>query len=91
MANLKSSAKRARQNIKRQARNSYYKTTARTHIKRARAQIAANELEEAQATVQKAVKALDKAAQKGAIHRNNAARRKSNLMKALNKAQAAAS
>jgi small subunit ribosomal protein S20 len=88
LANLKSSAKRARQNIKRQARGSYYKTTARTHIKRARAQIVANELEEAQDTVQKAVKALDKAAQKGVIHRNNAARRKSNLMKALNKAQA---
>ena len=90
MANLKSSAKRARQNIKRQARSSYYKTTARTHIKRARAQIAANELEEARDTVQKAAKALDKAAQKGVIHRNNAARRKSNLMKALNKAQATA-
>jgi small subunit ribosomal protein S20 len=91
LANLKSSAKRARQNIKREARSSYYKTTARTYIKRARAQIAANELEEAQDTVRKAVKALDKAAQKGVIHRNNAARRKSNLMKALNKAQATAS
>jgi small subunit ribosomal protein S20 len=90
LANLKSSAKRARQNIKRQARSSYYETTARSHIKRARAQIAANELEEARDTVQKAAKALDKAAQKGVIHRNNAARRKSNLMKALNKAQATA-
>jgi small subunit ribosomal protein S20 len=40
--------------------------------------------------VQQAVKALDKAAQKGIIHRNNAARRKSRLMKALNKARAAA-
>jgi small subunit ribosomal protein S20 len=90
LANLKSSAKRARQNLKRRASNHHYRTSARTYIKRARAQIVANELDEAQETVQKAVKALDKAAQKGAIHRNNAARRKSNLMKALNKAQAVA-
>jgi small subunit ribosomal protein S20 len=90
LANLKSSAKRARQNIKRRDHNHYYQTTARTFIKRARAQIAASELEEAQATVQQAIKALDKAAQKGAIHRNNAARRKSNLVQALNKAQTAA-
>lgn len=86
MANIKSSAKRARQNVQRRAFNRYYKTTARTYIKRAQAQIAANELEEAQETVRKAVKVLDKAAQKGIIHRNNAARRKSRLMKALNKA-----
>ncbi len=91
MANLKSSAKRARQNPKRRAHNRYYRTTARSYIKQARSQIEANELEEAQATVQQAIKALDKAAQKGIIHRNNAARRKSNLMKALNSAQAAAS
>ncbi|MBN1994777.1 MAG: 30S ribosomal protein S20 [Anaerolineae bacterium] len=91
MANLKSSAKRARQNIMRRDHNRYYRTTARTYIKRAQAQIEANELEEAQATIQKALQALDKAAQKGTIHRNNAARRKSNLMKTLNKAQAATS
>jgi small subunit ribosomal protein S20 len=40
--------------------------------------------------VQQAIKALDKAAQKGVIHANNAARRKSRLVKALNKAKAAA-
>ena len=89
MANIKSAAKRARQNIKRREHNSYYGATARTYIKKARAQIEADELEEAQETVQLAVKALDKAAQKGIIKKNNAARRKSRLMKALNKAQAA--
>ncbi|MBN1219647.1 MAG: 30S ribosomal protein S20 [Anaerolineae bacterium] len=87
MANLKSSAKRARQNINQNAQNSYFRTTARTYVKRARAQIEAKELDAAKEEVQKAIKALDKAAQKGAIHPNNAARRKSNLMKALNKAQ----
>ena len=90
MANIKSSAKSARQSIKRRARNRYYATTARTYIKKARAKIEANQLEEAQADVYLAIKTLDKAAQKKIIHPNNAARRKSRLMKALNKARAAA-
>lgn len=90
MANIKSSLKRARQNLKRRTNNRYYKTTARTYIKRARTQIASGTLTEAEATVQLAVKSLDKAAQKGTIHRNNAARRKSRLMKALNKARSGA-
>lgn len=89
MANIKSSAKRAKQNAKRREHNRYYGTTARTFVKKARAQIAANELEDAEATIQQAAKALDKAAQKGVIHANNAARRKSRLMRALNKAKAA--
>lgn len=87
MANIKSSAKRARQNLKRRDRNRYYKSTARTYIKRARTQIEEGEFEEAVETIRVAGKVLDKAAQKGAIHRNNAARRKSRLMKALNKAK----
>jgi small subunit ribosomal protein S20 len=90
LANIKSSIKRARQNEKRRVRNRYYRTTARTFIKKARTEIAAGSFDEAEAVVQQAVKALDKAAQKGIIHRNNAARRKSRLMKALNKARAAA-
>jgi small subunit ribosomal protein S20 len=91
MANLKSSAKRARQNYKRRDANRFYRTTARTYVKEARAQIDANELDDAQKTINEAVKALDKAAQKGIIHPNNAARRKARLMSAFNKAQAAAS
>ncbi len=87
MANIKSSAKRARQNVNQRAFNRYYSTSARTYIKKARAQIAANELEDAEQAVQAAAKTLDKAAQKGIIHPNNAARRKSRLMKALNKAR----
>jgi small subunit ribosomal protein S20 len=87
LANIKSSAKRARQNLKRRAHNRYYRTTARTYLKKARTEIEGNELEEAQESVRLAVKMLDKAAQKGIIHRNNAARRKSRLMKALNRAR----
>ena len=85
MANIKSAAKRARQNTKRREFNRYYRTTARTYVKKARAQIDANELEEAQETVRLAARALDKAAQKGIIKKNNAARRKARLMKALTK------
>ena len=91
MANIKSSIKRARQNIKRRDFNRYYRSSARTFIKRARAQIESKDLENAEQTVHQAIKVLDKAAQKNIIHRNNAARRKSRLMKALNKAKAAAS
>ena len=90
MANIKSAAKKARQSLKRRDRNRYFKATARTYLKRAESQLTAHELEEAEVSVRAAIKALDKAAQKGIIHRNNAARRKSRLMKALNKAKAVA-
>ena len=88
MANIKSAVKRARQNIKRRALNRYYRTSARSYIRKARTQIEGNELNEAEQTIRAAVKALDKAAQKGLIRKNNAARRKSRLMKALNKSRA---
>lgn len=89
MANIKSAAKRARQNKVRQEQNRFFRVTARTYVKKARAQIDANDLEAAEVTVQLASKALDKAAQKNVIHSNNAARRKSRLVIALNKAKAA--
>jgi small subunit ribosomal protein S20 len=47
-------------------------------------------LEEAREAVQVAVRVLDKAAEKGIIHKNNAARRKSRLMRRLNQAERAA-
>lgn len=90
MANIKSSIKRARQNAKRRTHNRYYKTSARTYVKNARMQIETEELAAAEVTVRQAIKMLDKAAQKGAIHKNNAARRKSRLMKALHKARTTA-
>jgi len=90
LANIKSAKKRARQNEKRRMRNRYYKTTARTYIKRARALIDAGQLDEAEVVVRSAAKALDVAAGKGIIHKNNASRRKSRLMLYLNKAKAQA-
>lgn len=80
MANLKSAKKRMRQNEKRRLHNRRYRAAARTHVKRTRALIAAGELNEAEKAMQQAVSTLDKAARKGVIHPNNAARRKSRLM-----------
>lgn len=89
MANIKSAAKRARQNEKRRARNRIYRSSARTYVKRARRLVEAGDLEQAEQDVASAIRALDLAAQKGVIHKNNAARRKSRLMKLLQKNQAA--
>jgi small subunit ribosomal protein S20 len=75
LANIKSSAKRARQNTNRRIHNRYYRTTARTYVKKVRTELTGNELDQAQETLQQAVRALDKAARRGIIHRNNAARR----------------
>jgi len=75
--------------VRRDARKTVYRgavrTTTRTHIKKVRALIAAGKVTEAEQAMQTALKSLDKAASKGVIHKNNAARRKSRLMQALNK------
>jgi len=78
---------------RRDARKTVYRgavrTSTRTHIKRARALLATGKVVEAEQAMQTALKSLDKAAEKGVIHKNNAARRKSRLMRALNNAKAA--
>ncbi|MGD2027414.1 MAG: 30S ribosomal protein S20 [Anaerolineales bacterium] len=83
MANKKSAIKRMRQNEKRRIHNRLFRGRARTEVKKARLAIESGELETARSAAQAAVKALDKAASKGIIHKNNAARRKSRLMKQL--------
>lgn len=90
MANTKSAEKAARQSEKRQAQNRIYLGGARTAVKKARTAIAGGDAAGAEAAVQDAISTLDRAATKGVLHRNNAARRKSRLMKALNRAQAKA-
>ena len=64
-------------------RNRVYRGEARTYIRRARVFIENGEIDEARATTKQAIMALDKAAVKGVIHKNNASRRKSRLMKQL--------
>ena len=60
---------------------------ARTYIRRAQAAIKTGVETDAQAEVKNAIKALDKAVSMGVIHKNNAARRKSRLVKKLNSLQ----
>ncbi|NOZ29285.1 MAG: 30S ribosomal protein S20 [Chloroflexi bacterium] len=86
MANTRSAQKRIRSSEKRRLRNRIIRGRARTFEKRTRRAIEAGDLEAAQEYVRLAISALDKAAEKGVIHRNNAARHKSRLMKALNRA-----
>ena len=81
MANIKSQIKRNRQNEKRRLRNRTFRGAARAAVRDARATIETGTPD--QATVLAAISRLDKAAQQGVVHKNNAARRKSRLMKAL--------
>jgi small subunit ribosomal protein S20 len=82
LANIKSQIKRNRQNEKRRLNNRNVRGAARTAVNQARASFdeGAPETKEA---VLKAISAIEKAAEKGVIHKNNAARRKSRLMKRL--------
>lgn len=81
MANTKSAQKRIRANERKRVRNQAYRSRAKTMIRKAEQLIAGgNPSDEA---VREAISTLDKAAVKGIIHKNNAARRKSRLMKKL--------
>lgn len=84
MANIKSAIKRIRQNEKRRLHNRYYRGRARAFVKKARDVMDDGSQDEAQEALLQAISALDKAASKGIIHKNNAARRKSRLMKRYN-------
>lgn len=85
MANHKSALKRIRSSERRRIRNRIIRGRARSFVKRTRQALEAGDLEAAREWLQQAVSALDKAAEKGVIHRNNAARRKSRLMRAYNR------
>ena len=82
MANTKSARKRIRTNIHRRDRNRMYRSRVKTLIRRAEELIFSNG--ESQDAVRQACSTLDKAAGKGIIHKNNAARRKSRLMAHFN-------
>ncbi len=82
-----SAKKRLRQAGKRRLRNRVYLSRARTYAKQTTKLIGEGNLDEAARTAQLAASALDKAAQKGVVHRRNADRRKSRLMKRLHQAR----
>lgn len=95
MANNASALKRNRQNEKKRIFNRTFRNRARTLIKKARAAITSNKLNDQKAEVQTealklaesttltAIRDLDTAASRGVLHKKNAARRKSRLMKQL--------
>ncbi len=82
----KSAEKRVRSSERRKLRGKSVRSQVKTNIIKAEKLIFSGELKPAQESVQTAVTSLDKAAEKGMIHQNNAARRKSRLMKKLNQA-----
>ena len=73
---------------KKQLRNKSVRSEVKTNIAKAEKLIFAGELEAAREAVVAAISSLDKAAEKGVIHGNNSARRKSRLIKKLNQALA---
>jgi small subunit ribosomal protein S20 len=83
----KSAEKAARASERKQLRNKSVRSATKTHLTRAEKLISSNELEPAQQAVLAATSALDRAAKKGVIHPNTAARRKSRLMKKFNQAK----
>ena len=81
MANIKSQIKRNRTNERARQRNVAVKSALKTAVRRFRTATESGDAEAAAAALQVASKALDKAASKGVIHKNQAANRKSGMAK----------
>jgi small subunit ribosomal protein S20 len=84
MANIKSSEKRAQLSKKAAAKNKAGRTLMKTNIKKFDAAVSGGDRDAAESAYKVAVKTVDRAATKGLIHKNKAARRKSALTKKLN-------
>lgn len=83
MPNIKSAAKRVRVTEKRTLRNRQVKATMRTAIRQYLQTLESGSREVAEASLRNAVSQIDRAASKGVIHKNQAARKKSRLSKRL--------
>jgi small subunit ribosomal protein S20 len=84
MANHKSAQKRIRQNAKRRTHNRHYRATMRTEIKKLMTAIDAGDTDAAKAQLPGTVGLIQRVAQKGIIHRRQAARRVSRLAGKVN-------
>jgi small subunit ribosomal protein S20 len=84
MPNHKSAEKRVRQNEKRNAINKNNRSALRTQIKKLRAAIAAGDTNQSQELLMPTVSVIDKAVNKGVLHKNTAARYKSRLTAHVN-------
>ncbi len=85
MANIKSAIKRIRSSERKRVRNQRIRSYTSTSVKKARQLLVEGNKEEAQVAVARAMSALDRAVGRGIVHRNNAARRKSRLVRHLKK------
>ncbi len=83
MANIKSQIKRNRQNLKRHQRNRGVRSEINTRTRTALDAID-DDAEDSEEAVRLAIQRIDKAAQKGVLHKNTAARNKSRLVRKLN-------
>ncbi len=82
---ITSSAKKAeKQSLKRQSENNSVKRIMKSNIKEIK-ELSSQNLEKAKELLPKVYKSIDKAAKKGIIKKNNASRKKSNVMKSINK------
>ena len=88
MPNHKSAEKRVRQNEKRRDMNRSNRSALRTSIKKLRAALASNDKAAATELLPETISKIDKAIQKGVLHRNAAARFKSRLTTRVNQANA---
>jgi small subunit ribosomal protein S20 len=84
MANHKSAEKRVRQNAKRKEINRSNRSKLRTSIKKLRTAISGNDKKSGDELILSTVSLIDKAVNKGIIHKNTAARHKSRLTKHVN-------
>ncbi|MFV0439878.1 MAG: 30S ribosomal protein S20 [Lachnospirales bacterium] len=86
MANIKSAKKRVKVIKKKTLRNKMIKTRTKSAVKNVTLALENKNVEEAKANLKDALTAIDKACSKGIYHKNTAARKKSRLTKAVNKA-----
>ncbi|MRH43065.1 30S ribosomal protein S20 [Aquibacillus halophilus] len=83
MANMKSAIKRVRINSDHRAQNLSVKTDMRNQIRRVESLINSNDVEKATSAFESATHKIDKAVQKGIIHKNKGNRQKSRLAKKI--------
>ena len=88
MATTKSAEKRMRQSAERRERNRQNRSTMRTAVKKVRGALANGDVAAAQAALPDAIQVIDKSAKKNVVHKNMAARTKSRLAKAVQRATA---
>jgi small subunit ribosomal protein S20 len=85
MPQLRSAKKRLRQTAKRTLRNKAYRSRVKTAIRKVRLAVAEGRAEDARLSYREASSLLDKAVEKGILHKNNAGRHKSRLAVQINR------